>query len=136
MRQFNYKCLISNGSKRYYKKVGGKWKRINNKLGEKVEKGKKTYKANTPKFTNEFLCYHENEDDCVSNSVDCYWVDKCYSKKDIDFTIDDCFEVNIPKQVGLIEGREGQGGRSRGCRSQESSRRGGSSDGGSGGGDR
>ena len=44
MRQFNYKCIVSkNGSKMYYKKVGGKWKRISNKLGKNLEKGKNKY---------------------------------------------------------------------------------------------
>ena len=44
MRQFNYKCIVSkNGNKMYYKRVGGKWKRISNKLGKNAEKGKKKY---------------------------------------------------------------------------------------------
>ena len=41
---YNYKCVVAkNGSKRYYKNVSGKWKRISNKSGEKAEKGKKKY---------------------------------------------------------------------------------------------
>ena len=46
MRQFNYKCLVSkNGSKKYYQRVGGKWKRITNKMGMKAQKGKRVYKT-------------------------------------------------------------------------------------------
>ena len=44
MRQFNYKCTVAkNGSKMYYRKVAGKWKRISNTLGMKTEKGKRKY---------------------------------------------------------------------------------------------
>ena len=43
MRNYNYKCIVSNTGKRYYKNVGGKWKRISNKLGMKAEKGKMKY---------------------------------------------------------------------------------------------
>ena len=45
MRQFNYKCVVSkNGTKMYYKRVKGKWKRISNKVGKQAEKGKKKYR--------------------------------------------------------------------------------------------
>ena len=42
--KYNYKCVASKNGKRYYKNVGGKWKRITNKAGEKAEKGKKKYR--------------------------------------------------------------------------------------------
>ena len=42
--KYNYKCVVSNiGSKRYYKSVGGKWKRITNVAGMKAEKGRRKY---------------------------------------------------------------------------------------------
>ena len=40
-----YKCIVSKNEKRYYKSVGGKWKRISNKMGEKMEKNKKKYRV-------------------------------------------------------------------------------------------
>ena len=40
---FNIFQFAKNGSKMYYKRVGGKWKRISNTLGMKVEKGKMKY---------------------------------------------------------------------------------------------
>ena len=44
MRDFKYKCTVAkNGTKMYYQKVGGKWKRISNNLGKNVEKGKRKY---------------------------------------------------------------------------------------------
>ena len=44
MKGYNYKCVVSNkGSKRYYKSVGGKWKRVSNAVGMKAEKGKRKY---------------------------------------------------------------------------------------------
>ena len=44
MTNYNYKCVVNNkGGKQYYKNVGGKWKRISNKLGMKAEKGKRKY---------------------------------------------------------------------------------------------
>ena len=44
MEKYNYKCVVSNkGSKRYYKSVGGKWKRVSNAVGMKAEKGKRKY---------------------------------------------------------------------------------------------
>ena len=42
--KYNYKCIVSNGNKRYYKSVNGKWKRITNKSGAKAEKNKRTYR--------------------------------------------------------------------------------------------
>ena len=46
MKQYNYKCLVNaNNYKRYYKKVKGKWERITNKAGEKVEKEKMVYRS-------------------------------------------------------------------------------------------
>ena len=46
MRNYNYKCVVSNiGSKRYYKSVRGKWKRITNVAGMKAEKGRRKYSA-------------------------------------------------------------------------------------------
>ena len=45
-----YKCVVArNGSKQYYKSVGGKWKRVSNKSGMKAEKGKRKYGAPTKK---------------------------------------------------------------------------------------
>lgn len=41
-----YKCIVTKNEKRYYKSVKGKWKRISNKMGEKVEKNKRTYRVN------------------------------------------------------------------------------------------
>ena len=42
--KYNYKCVVSNiGSKRYYKSVRGKWKRITNVAGMKAEKGRRKY---------------------------------------------------------------------------------------------
>ena len=47
MRHFNHKCTVAkNGNKMYYQKVGGKWKRISNKMGMKAQKGKRLYKMN------------------------------------------------------------------------------------------
>jgi hypothetical protein len=43
--KYNYKCILAKNGKRYYKNVGGKWKRISNKIGEKAEKGKKKYRV-------------------------------------------------------------------------------------------
>ena len=38
MSKYNYKCVVNNtGSKRYYKNVRGKWKRITNAVGMKAE---------------------------------------------------------------------------------------------------
>ena len=52
MKGYNYKCVVSNkGSKRYYKRVGGKngkWKRVSNAVGMKAEKGKKKYGVERP----------------------------------------------------------------------------------------
>ena len=46
MKDFKYKCtVLKNGDKRYYKKTGGKWKRISNKLGMENEKDKRKYMA-------------------------------------------------------------------------------------------
>ena len=46
MNQFNYKCIVvKNGTKMYYNKVKGKWKRISNKVGKNAEKGKRKYKT-------------------------------------------------------------------------------------------
>lgn len=42
--KYNYKCVLSNGNKRYYKNVNGKWKRITNKVGAKAQRGKRTYR--------------------------------------------------------------------------------------------
>ena len=43
--KYNYKCVVAkNDSKMYYKRISGKWKRITNKAGEKVEKGRKKYR--------------------------------------------------------------------------------------------
>ena len=42
--KYNYKCVLSNGNKRYYKNINGKWKRITNKVGAKAQRGKRTYR--------------------------------------------------------------------------------------------
>ena len=47
MKQYNYKCVVAkNGTKMYYKRVSGKWKRISNTCGKNAEKGKKKYRPN------------------------------------------------------------------------------------------
>ena len=47
--KYNYKCVVAkNGNKRYYKSVGGKWKRISNAIGMKAEKGKMKYRRSGP----------------------------------------------------------------------------------------
>lgn len=43
-KKFNYKCVVSNNKKKYYKRINNKWKQITNKTGEKVEKGKRKYR--------------------------------------------------------------------------------------------
>ena len=75
MKDFKYKCVVSkNGSKMYYKRVNGKWKRISNKTGMNAEKGGRKYNVGlatsrylTEKFPKIFLekvC--KNEEDSVS----------------------------------------------------------------------
>ena len=47
MKQYNYKCIVAkNSTKMYYKRVGGKWKRVSNAIGMKAEKGKRKYSDN------------------------------------------------------------------------------------------
>ena len=56
MKNYNYKCIVAkNGTKKYYKKISKKWKRISNSLGKKAEKGKKTY--NFADINQAFLWY-------------------------------------------------------------------------------
>ena len=58
MRQFNYKCTVAkNDTKMYYRKVGGKWKRISNMMGKNAEKGKKKYR-NGEKKEECTICYN------------------------------------------------------------------------------
>ena len=53
MRKFNYKCVVTkNGTKMYYKKTKGKWKRISNAVGMKAEKGRRKYRT---------ICDEKNE---------------------------------------------------------------------------
>ena len=49
--KYNYKCIVSKNGKRYYKNVGGKWKRITTKIGEKAEKGKRKYRMKSSFMT-------------------------------------------------------------------------------------
>ena len=75
MKDFKYKCIVTKkGMKMYYKKVKGKWKRINNDDGKKAEKGKRKYRERKN-------CIDMNEEKC-KNIKRCIWEDnKC--KKNI-----------------------------------------------------
>ena len=77
--KYNYKCVVAkNGSKMYYKKVSGKWKRITNKAGEKSERGKRKYRVSdqcsiclekwSEKPSTLLGCGHRFHEDCINES--------------------------------------------------------------------
>ena len=93
MKQYNYKCVVTKNSKRYYKKVSGKWKRITNKIGEKMEKGKKKYNFIMEDDDYEKLRIFDNETD--------YWR-KSFTGFD-DKEVWNIWKIYYPKSFGVME---------------------------------
>jgi hypothetical protein len=80
-----YKCIVSKNSKRYYKNVNGKWKRITNKTGEKAGKGKMKYRGNNPSRPSAPV-YPEYDDEETNQSIDEYLnLPLCEKMKDEDW---------------------------------------------------
>ena len=70
MSKYNYKCVVNNtSSKRYYKNVRGKWKRITNAVGMKAEL---KYRAAGDRgvMTDKTRCYEDIANDkCEQDNV-------------------------------------------------------------------